>query len=309
MKTFKTVTCTNGLRMIGLSGALFVSAMSSSITMAQEIAGYTRPSHDITLSSAVSAPLIKLHKQEGEYVKKGDLILTLENRRETLEQNRRELIWKDKSELESATKREKLLAEISQSSRALYNKTASISLEEVQRAELEYEMVKSELERIKVQEEREKIEYQLARNDRNQRLVYAPISGVITKVHYQIGERCNLGEPLVKIANAQEAVFVSNVEEHIGRNLTTNQTVTLKLPTGRSETLLQGKVSFRSPVVDPASGLMEIKVMFDNKEGTVNPGVSGVLLLQNQAESQELAFHEEHPHSTDSFIDGSLNHE
>jgi hypothetical protein len=37
-------------------------------------------------------------------------------------------------------------------------------------------------------------------------------------------------------------------------------------------------VELVSPVVDPASGLVEIKVLFDNLEGRIRPGLSGTFL-------------------------------
>ena len=43
---------------------------------------------------------------------------------------------------------------------------------------------------------------------------------------------------------------------------------------------IAGTVVFVSPVVDPASGLLEVKAEFDNKEGEVRPGIAGVMLLK-----------------------------
>ena len=40
-------------------------------------------------------------------------------------------------------------------------------------------------------------------------------------------------------------------------------------------TNIGGKIVFISPVVDPASGLQKVKVLFDNAEGKIRPGVSG----------------------------------
>jgi multidrug efflux pump subunit AcrA (membrane-fusion protein) len=42
----------------------------------------------------------------------------------------------------------------------------------------------------------------------------------------------------------------------------------------------RGSVEFISPVVDPSSGLREVKVLFDNADGRVHPGVAGSLLLE-----------------------------
>jgi multidrug efflux pump subunit AcrA (membrane-fusion protein) len=39
-------------------------------------------------------------------------------------------------------------------------------------------------------------------------------------------------------------------------------------------------IEFASPVVDPSSGLREIKVVFDNDRGKIFPGATGTLILQ-----------------------------
>ena len=43
---------------------------------------------------------------------------------------------------------------------------------------------------------------------------------------------------------------------------------------------LTGKVVFLSPVVDPASGLQKVKLLFDNADGKVRPGLAGKLFIE-----------------------------
>jgi hypothetical protein len=38
-------------------------------------------------------------------------------------------------------------------------------------------------------------------------------------------------------------------------------------------------IEYASPVVDPASGLREVKVLFDNPTGDVQPGVAGSMTV------------------------------
>lgn len=41
----------------------------------------------------------------------------------------------------------------------------------------------------------------------------------------------------------------------------------------------EGTVEFISPVVDPASDLVTVKILFKNNDVSVKPGVSGFLLV------------------------------
>jgi multidrug efflux pump subunit AcrA (membrane-fusion protein) len=66
------------------------------------------------------------------------------------------------------------------------------------------------------------------------------------------------------------------VEARAGHNLQPGQQVNLEIDAGRGAPVqLAGKVNFVSPVVDPASGLMKVKVIFENSNGAVRPGVAG----------------------------------
>ena len=74
--------------------------------------------------------------------------------------------------------------------------------------------------------------------------------------------------------------LVCNVEEPVGRNLRKGQAVELKIKAGNDTVARQGTIVFVSPVVDQASGLIEVKAEFDNQDGVVRPGVAGFLILR-----------------------------
>ena len=58
-----------------------------------------------------------------------------------------------------------------------------------------------------------------------------------------------------------------------------NQEVTIEVDTGEAQVKLPGKIIFLSPVVDPASGLLKVKVLFHNAEGRIRPGLSGRMIF------------------------------
>jgi multidrug efflux pump subunit AcrA (membrane-fusion protein) len=85
------------------------------------------------------------------------------------------------------------------------------------------------------------------------------------------------------MAETRQCYFVSNVEAKTGWNLKTGQTVQLQIETGPGLAPVQGTVVFVSPVVDPASGLMRVKVLFSNLDGKIRPGVAGKMRLEGVA--------------------------
>ena len=45
--------------------------------------------------------------------------------------------------------------------------------------------------------------------------------------------------------------------------------------------LKKGRIVFVCPVVDPASGLLKVKAVFDNQDEEIHLGVAGVMYLEN----------------------------
>jgi multidrug efflux pump subunit AcrA (membrane-fusion protein) len=55
--------------------------------------------------------------------------------------------------------------------------------------------------------------------------------------------------------------------------------VAVSVPVGREMLTLPATLSYIAPVVDPASGLLEVKALFNNPQERVRPGVAGTLKL------------------------------
>lgn len=243
------------------------------------VTGITEPIEDITLSAIVEGTIAKIHIKEGATVKKGQTILELDKRLEALEVKRRKLIWESKAEIEAATAQMTTLKALLDSTRELYESTQSVSKDELIRLELEYKLAVSEKQRLETQEIREKIEYEMALETLSRRSLRSPIHGTIIKLFLNKGESCETTQPLVHLVDTRKCIFVCNVEEWAGRTLKKGQAVDLKIKIGTDSVDKKGKVIFASPVVDPASGLLEVKAEFDNADGAVRPGISGVLIL------------------------------
>jgi RND family efflux transporter MFP subunit len=272
----------NGPVILALVMVVVTMILEPSVAFGQQplsIAGITEPIEDITLNAIVEGTIAKLHFKEGATVKKGQTILELDKRLEALEVGRRKLIWESKAELEAAAAQAATLKSMLASTRELFESTRSVSKDELIRLELEYKLAVSEKQRLEVAEVREKIEYEMALETLARRSLRAPIPGTIIKLFLDIGESCEQTQPLVHLVNTRKCLFVCNIEEWAGRTLKKGQSVDLKIKIGSDAVDKKGKVIFASPVVDSASGLLEVKAEFDNADGTVRPGISGVLIL------------------------------
>lgn len=247
------------------------------------ISGLTEPINDVMLSLPITGTVAKIFSREGAYVKKGQAILTLDSELEALEVERRKLVWENKAELNSAIARVATLGSQLKSSKELYASTGSISREELEQQQLEYEVAVAEKERLENSEERERIEYRIAVEQLNKRSLLAPFSGVITELMADVGETREENVPLVHLVDASQGLFVCTVEEPIGRTLKSGSTVDLEVQAGASVEKVKGRIIFVDPVVDPASGLQKVKATFPIKNGNIYPGVSGTMLITTRA--------------------------
>ena len=243
------------------------------------ISGITEPTQDITLNAIVEGTIAKLHVKEGATVKRGQTILELDKRLEALEVGRRKLLWESRAEIEAAAAQVATLKSLLDSTRELFDSTQTVSRDELIRLELEYKLAVSEKQRLEVAKARERIEYEMALENLSRRSLRSPIQGTIIKLFLNKGESCELTQPLVHLVDTRKCLFVCNIEEWAGRTLEKGQWVDLKINIGLDTIDKKGKVIFASPVVDPASGLLEVKAEFDNADGVVRPGISGVLIL------------------------------
>jgi multidrug efflux pump subunit AcrA (membrane-fusion protein) len=136
------------------------------------------------------------------------------------------------------------------------------------------------VERLQIAEEREDLEYRIAQEELRRRIISAPFGGVIVKLFLEVGESCNPQQPLVRIADTSRCRLVIHMEASAARGLQPQMPVQVRIDGARPNGVLQATVEYVSPVVDPSSGLREVKVLFDNPGSLINPGMPGTLLLK-----------------------------
>ncbi|HKI71237.1 MAG TPA: efflux RND transporter periplasmic adaptor subunit [Verrucomicrobiae bacterium] len=215
--------------------------------------GITEPFLDVTLSAPVPGIITARNSREGDFVQEGTVILELDKKLEELEVERRKLVRDQKwSDFDGTQK--------------LFKTTKGISKEEVEKKEAEYRVAA--------------VEHDMAAEQLRRRQVISPLSGTITEIMLHVGEACQPYQPLVRVVDARRCYFITNTEAKLVAGLKLGQTVKMEIDTEAGLVTVEGKIVFLSPLVDPASGLRKVKVLFDNGDGKVRPGVSGRMLLE-----------------------------
>ncbi len=214
-----------------------------------EAAGITEPIFDVALSPAVAGLVSAWKFKEGDFAKQGEVIIELDNRLESLEVERRKLAMDNRK------------ADWDALQSLLKKSSISVKKEDLDKAETDYKIAVAE--------------HQMATEQLRKRLIVAPCAGYVVEIVRDVGEACEAYQPLVRVADPRRCYFVSNVEATAAGRLKLDQEVRLSIETAGQPVQCAGKVVFLSPVVDPASGLRKVKVLFDNADRKINPGVAG----------------------------------
>ena len=219
----------------------------------------------------------------GQQVKAGQVLLLLDDRLQTIESKRRKVIYEDQSEVDAARERTAILATLLTASKTVFNETGSISKDELLRLEAEYVATKGRLEQLVAQKKRERLEYESAERERLQRHISAPISGIVTKVIPQVGEWAKPGDPIILLVDATTAELRVAVPQSDTVGLKVGAAQSIRMESGSAVTQAMGRITFISPVTDPASGLVEIKVTFANALLSIKPGIKGSIDIKSSA--------------------------
>ncbi len=242
---------------------------------AAEYPGVTSAYRSAELSFAVNGKVKTIAVREGQEVKRGSDMVVLYNRIESLEVQRKYLIFTSKAELNAAINREKALKDQLESTRLLFERGA-VSAEDLQKKELDYLNAAATKEQLTTREQVEEVDYALARSALSFRTLTAPFSGVVTRIIKDLGESVEANQPILKLVDLSQGYVVSNLDPDVAATLTEGQKVQIKV---QGLEPIEGEVFFISPEIDPASGLLQVKVIYENKDHQVRPGIAAHLVI------------------------------
>lgn len=255
-------------------------------THAKTFSGLIYPLHDITLSAGVAGLVMKRLVLPGQHVRVHQVLLQLDDRLQTIESDRRKVIYEDLSELVAARERTRILSTLLQDAKAVFKDTGSISKDELLRLEAEHAAASGRMEQLVEQKKRELLDYKSAEGERLQRHITAPISGVVTKVIPQVGEWAKPGDAIIFLVDASTAVLRLAVPHTEAGALKVGSSQVIQMESGSAVPQVMGRVSFVSPVADPASGLVQIELTFSNPRNGIKPGIKGTIEINSSGLSK-----------------------
>ena len=262
--------CFAGLGSVGVSLVLALGPVLPAD--ADDFLGIVYPARDLALSFGVGGMVTQVPAQVGKAVAQGEVLLSLDERMANIEVERRRVVLEDRSELIALEERQVLVGELHANAAKLFELTGGISQDEVQKLKLELADTRGRIDQARSRKLREELEFRAAEQERQALRLLAPVAGVITRLELDVGEWAKPGEAIVQLVDVSECYLRVSVHPSAARQLTLGKSLPVMVD-GAAE--IKGRVSYVAPVADAASGLVEIRVTFDNRHGRVRPGSSG----------------------------------
>ena len=240
---------------------------------AAEVSGIVYPLHDLTLSTGVGGVVLSKDAQLGQAVRAQQVLLVIDDREQAIELHKRAIVKDDHSAIDAEKKRTEILKELYDQATQVYDKTGSISKEELLHARSDWLTEQAKVDQLMAEKAHETAEYQAAELELKLRSVTAPVAGVVTRIYVEPGEWARPGDPLVHLVDAATCYLKIALPLQQSARVHVGQATVVTFHDGSATTQQKGQYSFVSPAADPASGLIEARITFDNTKARVRPGI------------------------------------
>ncbi len=216
-----------------------------------EIQGAVEADDLVDVTSEVAGRILKLTVEEGDNVRSGQLIASLD-----LEQ-----VEKQIDELETSLE---LAQTVFERQSRLWEQNIG--------SELQYLEAKNNKERL--EKSLETLQFQLSKSE-----VYAPASGVVDAVLLQSGELASPGMPIVRILNTTKLKVVARVPENYLRAVSRGDLVDIRFPALDAEQ--KARISLVGRTIDPSNRTFEVEAGISNMGGLLKPNLLAIVLIND----------------------------
>ncbi|RZB34842.1 MAG: hypothetical protein SRB1_00610 [Desulfobacteraceae bacterium Eth-SRB1] len=251
---------------------LFIFLGANQAVASVRYEGIVIPVYEIELVMSIDGIISTIFVKEGDCVRSKDKLLKLDNTLQRLEVERRKKIYYDNAEIESNKENLVIIKSLLDSARRLYEETASVSHDEVKNLEMQYHSLSGKINVAEAKKKQEHIEYEISREVLARYVLTSPINGMVTVIKREEGEWAKAGEMIVTVVDTSDCYVDFNIDEQYARTLRKGDIVSIGVSEGEGISIKKGTVVFVSSVADKASGLVKVKVEFENKSGKVIPG-------------------------------------
>jgi len=228
------------------------------------------PHTHVTLSSKLDERLGEVLVEEGQQVKKGEVLVKFDLEQVNAKIAMAQVEADFKGRIESATKRYEYLAREYERSK---NLDQMISESDLDSDHTQMELSKLELEELKRGQRMADTRLRLYKAEAEDYIVRSPVDGVVADVWIEEGEMAQVGQALVEVIDPSAIEVRVHLREEHTMNVTPGQEAAIRFVTV-SQRPVPGTVYFVSPYVDSSSGTFTVKILTEPKTEHIKPGMA-----------------------------------
>lgn len=246
---------------------------------ATEWEGYTEPLRTLQIASDESGTVAEVLIHEGDTVEQGQSIVRLNSQihEAQLEIARQQM--SSTGRLEAAQAELELTSQRLEKIRSLRS-SGHARQAEVARAEKEWKVAGANVQAVTEELATRRLDYQRLQAQLDRRIIRAPVAGVITEIHRQLGEYVAPNRPdVVTLVQLNELLAHFALMPEQTKRLKVGQTVELYFPD--SDRVVPAKITFISPINDAESGTTLVKAKFRNPDRRFRSGERCVIRLKD----------------------------
>jgi membrane fusion protein (multidrug efflux system) len=238
------------------------------------ITGELKPIQEVTLKSRVGGNVVLLRKDEGDVVKKGELIAKIEaaNQQAQFRSNSASVAVADaqlaraKADLERISRDQERVEKLAAQG-AVDQKTLDDTRTAAKLGQVAIRSASAQLEQARAARD-------LAKNAVGETKYVAPISGVISRRGVSLHEYVDTmkNRDIVTIVDNSAMELVAQVAADLASGITKGSRVEFQVNSA-VHTELTGEVTAVSPTVDPRTRTIRLRVRIPNKDGVLKGGM------------------------------------
>lgn len=254
--------------------ATFFNVEKKDVEDFYEVSGTTISKNPARIVSKIMGTVIEVRFEEGQQVKKGDLLLLIDAPEIKAMADRSD---SNIAEAEKALMMAKINAKYAESTFNRYEKLykeKAISLQEFEGVEAKKNLAFDEVKRLESVLQQAKAEKERTQAMLSYTRIVSPIAGVVTEKFANIGVNVMPGSPLVTIETEKELRLEANVDEKLLLSLKKMQKLSIYFDAIQKEVL--GTISEIVPSIDPVNRTFKLKINIPTNLG-VKLGMYGIV--------------------------------
>lgn len=207
------------------------------------------PLQRIKLSSTIEETIDKMFVEEGDRVKKNQPVFAFSDEIYSLTVNRLKLLT-EKAESDWSTSKELASRNIHTS---------------------------ADLGNFKLEYDKLSVELKMAQYNLAEREVVSPISGIVSRKNYSIGEVAQRSQPIYEIINTSFLTMEFYLGVEYLEKIKLGHVYPVQFPSLNKTEKFKATVHFIDPEVDSQSGLFRVRLVMDNQKHQLKAGLRSVV--------------------------------